>query len=192
MEDAAIIALYWERNQEAIEQSRQKYGAYCMTISRSILESREDAEECVSDTWLHAWNAMPPHKPNALRMFFAKLTRNISFSRFRRLNAQKRGGGRMEAVLDELAEVLADRSGVEDALDARELGETIRQFIRALPEREGDVFLRRYFFTETMEEIAGAYGITVNHAAVLLSRTRKKLRLCLMREGYLYETGESV
>lgn len=163
-----------------------------MTISRSILESREDAEECVSDTWLHAWNAMPPHKPNALRMFFAKLTRNISFSRFRRLNAQKRGGGRMDAVLDELAEVLADRSGVEDALDARELSETIRQFIRALPEREGDVFLRRYFFTETMEEIAGAYGITVNHAAVMLSRTRKKLRLCLMREGYLYETGGSV
>ena len=95
-------------------------------------------------------------------------------------------------MLDERAEVLADRSGVEDALDARELGETIRQFIRALPEREGDVFLRRYFFTETMEEIAGAYGITVNHAAVLLSRTRKKLRLCLMREGYLYETGGSV
>lgn len=89
MEDAAIVALYWERNQEAIECSREKYGSYCLTVSRNILDSREDAEECVNDTWLRAWNAMPPHRPRVLRMFFAKITRNISFSRFRRLAAKK-------------------------------------------------------------------------------------------------------
>ena len=192
MEDAAIIALYWERNQDAIEQSRQKYGTYCLTVSRNILDSREDAEECVSDTWLRAWNAMPPHRPDVLRMFFAKITRSISFSRFRQSSAKKRGGGSMQAVLDELAEVIADPSDVEDALDAHELSETVRQFIRELPEREGDVFLRRYFFSESMEEIAGAYGITVNNTAVILSRTRKKLRLRLIREGYLYESERSV
>ncbi len=192
MEDAAIIALYWERNQDAIEQSRQKYGAYCLTVSRNILDSREDAEECVSDTWLRAWNAMPPHRPDVLRMFFAKITRSISFSRFRQFSAKKRGGGSTQAVLDELAEVIADPSDVEDALDAHELSETVRQFIRELPEREGDVFLRRYFFSESMEEIAGAYGITVNNTAVILSRTRKKLRLRLIREGYLYESERSV
>ena len=116
----------------------------------------------------------------------------ISFSRFRQSSAKKRGGGSMQAVLDELAEVIADPSDVEDALDAHELSETVRKFIRELPEREGDVFLRRYFFSESMEEIAGAYGITVNNTAVILSRTRKKLRLRLIREGYLYESERSV
>ena len=135
---------------------------------------------------------MPPHRPDVLRMFFAKITRSISFSRFRQSSAKKRGGGSMQAVLDELAEVIADPSDVEDALDAHELSETVRQFIRELPEREGDVFLRRYFFSESMEEIAGAYGITVNNTAVILSRTRKKLRLRLIREGYLYESERSV
>lgn len=192
MEDAAIVALYWERNQEAIECSREKYGAYCLTVSRNILDSREDAEECVNDTWLRAWNAMPPHRPRVLRMFFAKITRNISFSRFRRLAAKKRGGGTMEAVLDELAELLADTSDVQETLDAHELGETVRQFIRTLPDRERDVFLRRYFFTENIREIAGAYGITENNTAVILNRTRGKLRLHLIREGYLYESKRSV
>lgn len=186
MEDAAIVALYWERNQDAIEQSRLKYGAYCMAVSQNILGSPQDAEECVSDTWLRAWNAMPPHRPSALRMFLAKITRNLSFSRFRRLAAQKRGGGTIDAVLDELAGVIADQSSVDDAVDARALGETVRLFIRELPDRERDVFLRRYFFTESIREIAAAYGITENHTAVILNRTRGKLRLHLIREGFLH------
>lgn len=135
---------------------------------------------------------MPPHRPRVLRMFFAKITRNISFSRFRRLAAKKRGGGTMEAVLDELAELLADTSDVQETLDAHELGETVRQFIRTLPDRERDVFLRRYFFTENIREIAGAYGITENNTVVILNRTRGKLRLHLIREGYLYESKRSV
>ena len=192
MEDAAIVALYWERNQDAIEQSRLKYGAYCMSVSRNILASPEDAEECVSDTWLCAWNAMPPQRPNALRMFFAKITRNLSFSRFRRLAAKKRGGGVMEAVLDELSEVLAGQTDVEETADAHALGETVRSFIRELPGRERDVFLRRYFFTESIREIAAAYGLTENHTSVILNRTRGKLRLRLIREGFLYENKRSV
>ena len=192
MEDTQIIQLFFARSEEAIMALAEKYGTACQKLSFNILQDNRDAEECVNDTWLRAWNAMPPHRPRVLRMFFAKITRNISFSRFRRLAAKKRGGGTMEAVLDELAELLADTSDVQETLDAHELGETVRQFIRTLPDRERDVFLRRYFFTENIREIAGAYGITENNTAVILNRTRGKLRLHLIREGYLYESKRSV
>lgn len=185
MEDRQIVMLYWERDPQAIELSRQKYGAYCFSVAHNLLASREDAEECVNDTWLHAWNGMPPNRPGILRMFLAKITRCVSFNRFKANNTQKRGGGQLPLVLEELAECIADESRVEDAVIAAELGESVRQFVRSLPEREGDIFVRRYFFTESITEIAQSYGITVNYTMVMLSRTRKKLKNHLMKEGYL-------
>lgn len=187
MEDQQIIALYWQRCADAIAQSKEKYGAYCFTIAENILQNQQDSEECVNDTWLHAWNAMPPHRPNALRMFFAKITRSISFDLWRRRSAQKRGGGQLPLVLEELSQCIASEDTLEDTLIAQELEQSIRSFLRTLPEREGDVFLRRYFFTESIKEIAACYGMTCNHVSVLLSRVRNQLRQYLIKEGFFDE-----
>lgn len=184
MEDHQIVELYRQRNADAITETANKYGAYCFAIAENILHNAEDAEECVNDTWLHAWNAAPPH-PGALRMFLAKITRNLSFDRFHARNAEKRGGGEITLVLDELAECLADRSSVEAQYEEKELEQCIRCFVRSLPKRDGNVFLRRYFFTEPVAAIAERYGLTENHVMVILSRVRKKLRLVLIKEGYL-------
>ena len=185
MEDTAIIDLYWARSQQAVAASEEKYGPYCHTIARRILDREEDAEECVNDTWLHAWNAMPPQRPNVLRMFLARITRNLSVNRFNARSAEKRGGGEIILVLDELADCLAGETNVEAEYEARELEECIRRFVRGLPERDGNVFVRRYFFTEPVTTIAGRYSLTENNVAVILSRTRMKLRAKLAKEGYL-------
>lgn len=187
MEDQQIIDLYWQRDPNAIGESQQKYGAYCYTISHNILHSREDAEECVNDTWLRAWNSMPPHRPARLALFFAKIVRNLSFNRAESLNAQKRGGGELPLVLDELAECIAAPSDVESEYEARELERSLNRFLRTLPPRECSLFLRRYFFTESTAQIAARYGLRENHVAVLLSRTRKKLRAFLSEEGFFHE-----
>ena len=126
MEDNRIIELYWQKNADAITESNRKYGAYCFTIADNILHNKEDSEECVNDTWLNAWNTMPPQKPTKLRMFLAKITRNLSFNRFNARSAKKRGGGEIVLVLDELAECLADKSDMEREYDARELSHCIR------------------------------------------------------------------
>lgn len=185
MEDSQIVELYWQKNADAISETANKYGAYCFMIAKNILQSTEDSEECVNDTWLHAWDAMPPQRPAALRMFLARITRNLSFDRFRAQTAEKRGGGEIPLVLDELAECLASQADVEAAYEDKELGACIRRFIRALPEREGNVFVRRYFFTEPAAAIAERYGLTENHVMVILSRVRKKLKQKLTKEGYL-------
>ena len=185
MEDQQIVELYWQKNADAISETSSKYGAYCFTIADCILHSTEDSEECVNDTWLHAWNAMPPQRPNVLRMFLARITRNLSVNRFNARSAEKRGGGEMILVLDELADCLAGETNVEAEYEARELEECIRRFVRGLPERDGNVFVRRYFFTEPVAVIAKRYGLTESNVTVILSRTRKKLRLKLAKEGYL-------
>ena len=187
MEDSRIIELYWKRSSDAITQSKEKYGSYCFAVANNILGNTEGSEECVNDTWFHAWNAMPPHRPDSLRMFFAKITRRVSFDRFKLLSAKKRGGGEIAAVLDELAECIAAETDIENELIAKELGESIRLFVRSLPARESDIFLRRYFFTEPIERIASRYGLTSNNTAVILSRTRSRLKDHLIKEGYLDE-----
>ena len=187
MNDRDIVNLYWQRSEQAIAETERKYGSYCHIIAYNILENSEDSEECVNDTWLNAWNAMPPQKPIRLQMFLAKITRNLSFNRFNARFAEKRGGGEIILVLDELAECLAAESDVESEYEARELGQRIRMFVRALPERDGNVFVRRYFFTEPVAEIAKRYGLTDNNVMVILSRTRKKLKTHLIKEGFLSE-----
>lgn len=184
MEDTQIIELYWQKNADAISETADKYGAYCFSIAESILHNTEDSEECVNDTWLHAWNAIPPQRPNILRMFLAKITRNLSFDRFNARNAQKRGGGELALVLDELAECLGT-SDTESAYEAKELRQCIRSFVRRLPPRDANVLVRRYFFAESVADIAKRYGLSENNVTVILSRTRKKLKAYLLKEGYL-------
>ena len=185
MEDSQIVELYWQKNTDAIAETANKYGSYCFTIAENILHNTEDSEECVNDTWLHAWNAMPPQKPNVLRMFLAKITRNLSFDRFNAKNAEKRGSGEIALVLDELGECLGGGVDTESAYEIKELRQCIQRFVRALPERDGNVLLRRYFFAESVANIAKRYGLTENNVMVILSRTRRKLKTYLLKEGYL-------
>ena len=186
MEDYQIIELYFQRNEDAIKETNSKYGSYCYAIANKILHNKEDSEECVNDTWFNAWNAMPPQRPTKLRLFLAKITRNLSFNRFQAQGAKKRGGGEINLVLDELAECIAHESNTENEYMAKELEESIRLFVRSLPERDGNIFVRRYFFTESISVIANRYKISANNVMVILSRTRKKLKEHLEKEG-LYE-----
>ncbi|MBP3352550.1 MAG: RNA polymerase sigma factor [Lachnospiraceae bacterium] len=187
MEDNQIVELYFQRDADAIKETDSKYGSYCFAIADSILHNKEDSEECVNDTWLSAWNAMPPQRPKVLRMFLAKITRNLSFNRFNARNAEKRGGGEIHLVLDELAECIASESDTENEYLAKELEQCIKLFVRKLPEREGNVFVRRYFFTESISMIAKRYGKNDNNVMVMLSRSRKKLKAHLEKEGYFSE-----
>ncbi len=187
MEDSQILDLYWQRNDDAITQTDQKYGAYCHAIADNILHDHQDAEECVNDTWMQAWQTIPPTRPSVLRLFLARITRNLSINRYYARQTQKRGGGQTALVLEELKECLAATSDVESDYLAKELGESIRLFVRQLPEREANVFVRRYFFTESVAHIAARYNLTENHVMVILSRTRKKLKLHLKKEGYFDE-----
>ena len=187
MEDHKIIELYFQRNTDAIKETDDRYGSYCFAIANNILHNNEDSEECVNDTWLNAWNAIPPQKPTILRMFLAKITRNLSFNRFEARNAEKRGGGEIHLVLDELAECIANESDTENEYLAKELEEIIRVFVRELPEKEGNIFIRRYFYTEPITMISKRYGMTDNYVMVILSRIRKKLKVRLEKEGYFNE-----
>ena len=187
MEDSQIVDLYWRKDANAIKESDTKYGAYCYAIADNILRNSEDSEECVNDTWLHAWNAMPPQKPSKLQLFLAKITRNLSFNRFNARSAQKRGSGEIVLVLDELTECIAYSESAEQEYEGKELEQCIRLFVQTLPQRERNVFVRRYFYTEPVSAIAKRYNLTESNALAILSRTRKKLKTHLTREGFFSE-----
>ena len=183
MEDGKIIELYWARSQQAIAESEQKYGRYCHTIARHILEREEDAEECVNDTWLRAWNAMPPQRPGILSAFFGKLTRNLSLDRWRQARAAKRGGGQTEVALQELEDCLPDRRRPEEALEAGETAALISAFLRRQPQLDRVLFVRRYFHLEPLDELARRLGLTTAQVKSRLHRTRCKLKAALEQEG---------
>ena len=185
MDDREIVALYLNRNESAIWESQQKYGAYCNTIARNITGCTEDAEECVSETWFKAWNAIPPQRPTFLKAFLGKITRNLALDSVRRKTAESRGGGVVPLVLDELAECLPSRDSVEAQVDARELGRAISAFVRQLKQRDGNLFLRRYFYMDSLEDAAAFVGMSPKNAAVSLHRTRKRLEEYLRKEGYV-------
>jgi RNA polymerase sigma-70 factor (ECF subfamily) len=136
LDDEMIVRLYWNRNENAISESSRKYGAYCTAIAQNILQNRSDAEECVNDTWLRAWNAMPPHMPSVLSVFLGKITRNLSFDRFRKLHREKRGGGSFDVVLDELAECVSGSDDTERRWEETELKEEIDRFLSRLPKEQ--------------------------------------------------------
>ena len=184
MEDHAIIDLYWSRDPEAIRRTGEKYGGYCRTIARNILADRRDAEECDNDTWLSAWNAMPEDRPSLLAQYLGKITRNLAFDRWRAGRAEKRGGGELPLVLEELAECVSPADTLQ-AVEAAELEAAVNRFLRALPERERGVFLRRYWFTEPMADVARRYGMRETTVRTSLFRTREKLRRHLEKEGFL-------
>lgn len=185
MEDEQIVALYWERSEQAISETAQKYGAYCASISYGILQNREDAQECVSDTYVDAWNSMPPHRPSILATFLGKITRRISIDCWRRKNAAKRGGGEMVIALEELGECVRDTKSVESEFQRRELIRVMDRFCSGLGVTERQVFLSRYWYLDSIGQIGERYGFSESKVASMLHRTRGKLRRTLEEEGYL-------
>ena len=186
MDDERIISLFRQRSQDAIAAVSVKYGNYCSGIAGNILPSKEDAEECVNDTWLHAWNAIPPHAPPNLARFLGKITRELSINRYKAKFAQKRGGGEYDLALEELGDV-ASTSGspVEEAVEMELLGKAISGFLREQPVLYADVFIRRYYHLCSIKQIADEFSISESKTKSILFRVRKKLYSFLESEGLL-------
>ncbi len=182
MEDSRIVDLYWQRDETAITETESKYGRFCFSIANRILENPEDARECVNDTYLGAWNAMPPHRPEILSSFLGKITRRLSLKKRRDRSAEKRGGGSVEVSIDELEECLPSGQSMDENLAVAELSEIIDSFLEALPQGERRVFLRRYWFFDPIREIALRYGFSESKVKMMLKRTRDKLLVCLQKE----------
>ena len=178
--DAEIVELYFARSEEAIAQSDRKYGKTCHRIAYNILYSDQDAEECVNDTWLRAWNAIPPERPAALGAWLSAVTRRLALSRYDYKTAAKRYGG-IQTSLDELAECVPD--GSITLADDVAMGMIINSFLESLPARTRMVFMRKYWYMDSVEGIAAAMGLSVSAVKVILHRTRKKFRAWLDKEG---------
>lgn len=182
MEDGAIIELYWRRDTGAVAETRAKYGVLLRSLAGRFV-SPEDAEECEADAYLRAWETIPPERPASLRAYLARIVRNLALDRLRRQGADKRGGGEARAVLEELDAVAPDSAFGEAS--ARELGRAVSDFIRTLPRRDGDIFIRRCFYAEPVGDIARRFSMTPNAVSVSLTRTRKKLAAYLKKEGLI-------
>ena len=183
MDDTQIVELYWARKESAIAETEVKYGSYCFSIAQNILQDTDDAQESVNDTWLHAWNSMPPHRPSVLSTFLGKLTRRISIDKWRRKNAKKRGDGQLPLVLAELEDCISDEKSVEDETERKLLGEVIASFVKSLPEAEQKVFLCRYWYMDSVSSIATRFRFSESKVKSMLYRTREKLRVRLEKEG---------
>ncbi len=184
MDDKEILDLYWRRDSSAIWATAEKYGSYCKTIAINILENNEDADECVNDTYLNAWNSIPPRRPKMLATYLGKIVRNLSFDRYRRRQADKRGAGQMEMVLEELSECVSGRDSVEVEIDRKELVRELDKFLGTLPKELSGIFLCRYWYAMPIGEIAGKFGKTESNVSVILNRLRKKLKNYLLEQGY--------
>lgn len=184
MDDERIIELYFKRDEDAIVRTSEKYGPYCFRVAENILLDHMDSEECVNDTWLRAWSSIPPKRPQVMRVFLAKITRSIAFNRYNARNAKKRGGGEIALVIDELSECVGDGDAASDA-ELHELGEAVNSFLETLPELERNILIRRCFFTESVDNVAKRYSMTGSAVMNRLSRTRRKLREYLVKEGLL-------
>ena len=182
MEDAEIVDLYWQRDQQAIAETDKKYGAYCQHIAYAVCSDRLDAEECVNDTWLRAWGAMPDKRPTVLATFLGKITRNLAINRFQRKTRKKRGGGETELALEELEDCIPAALDVERRYALQEFRQAIGRFVSGLSETEQKVFVARYWYLSPVEEIARRLQISSSKTKSMLFRLRNRLRLYLKEE----------
>ena len=183
MEDSKIVDLYWQRSEQAVPETAAKYGSYCRTIAYNILCDAQDAEECVNDTYLKAWNSMPTNRPSRLAPYLGKLSRWISLTRLRERNSLRRGGGEVSLVLDELTEVVDSGENVQRTVELRELSQAVRRFLAGVDETEAQVFLARCWYMASIAEIADKFGFTESKVNSMLHRTRQKLQKHLKEEG---------
>ena len=183
MEDCDIIELYWQRDQDAIQATADKYGGFLWNITWNILRYHGDAEECVNDTYLRTWNAIPPARPSAFRAWLGRITRNLSLDRWKQSRAEKRGGDGMEVLLGELDQCVPAPHGTEQAVEDQELAALISRFLRGLSKDSRIMFLRRYWYGEDVADIARKLGCNQGKVKSSLFRTRKALRAYLEKEG---------
>lgn len=182
MSDKDIVARFWERDQTALPLSAEKYGRYVYAIAFAILRDDEDAKESENDTYLAAWNSIPPHRPSDLRSYLGKLARRLSLDKWRERTAAKRGGGQVPLCLHEMSECLPDRRGIDDDLESSTVTAVLNSFLRGLSDEERNVFLRRYWYFDDVKAIAERFGYSPSKIKSMLFRTRKKLRARLEQE----------
>lgn len=182
MNDMQIVELYLSRNEEAIIASQETYGAYCRSIAAHIL-CDEDAAECVNDTWLRAWNAIPPHRPERLGPFLGKITRNLALDRYRHNTAARRGGDGVAVALEELGDCLPAADDTAKTVEDAALSEVLTRFVVQLPRDTARMFLRRYWYLWSVADIAAAFGCSEGSVKARLFRTRVQLRAFLEKEG---------
>lgn len=185
MEDSQIVALYLERNEQAVRETAAKYGGYCMSIARSILHSDEDAAEIVNESYLAVWQSIPPNQPETLTAYIGRITRTLCFRRLRSAYAAKRGSGETTAALDELSECIGSGQNVEQEIEAKELSVRISCFLLGLPEPERSLFVCRYWYFNSIHEIAAQFGFSQSKVKSVLFRNRKKLIQMLKEEGLI-------
>ena len=183
MEDAAIVDLYWQRSDQAISETDHKYGRYCHAIAYNFVKNKEDAEECVNDTWFRAWNSMPDKRPSVLSTFLGAITRHLAISVYRGKTSQKRGSGEMPLALDELSECVPTGADLEQEYEIKEFEEAVGMFVESLPEAEQKVFVARYWYLAPVSEIAEKMHFTQGKTKSMLFRIRNKLREYLREEG---------
>lgn len=185
MNDQEILDLYFARSEQAIDASAEKYGRYCHTVAMHILYNQEDSEECVNDTWLRAWGSIPPKRPQMLRSFFGRITRNLALNRWEYVHAEKRGHGETAAALEELSECIPDKRAAEaDTMtESITLSDCINHFLEGQKPENRILFVRRYFYLSDIRELAAAYGFTESKVKMTLSRMRTQLREALKQEG---------
>ncbi len=185
MDDKRIIDLYWKRDETALSETKIKYGTYCRNVAYNILRSTEDTDECENDTYLAAWSAIPPARPDPLRAFLGRITRNIAVKRLRAQGALKRGGGDVLLPFEELSECVPDGEGMESIIDKRELAATIDAFLLSLRPADRKAFVMRYWYSNDVKDIAKALHSGESRVKMMLKRTREKLRAYLAERGII-------
>lgn len=184
MDDSKIIDLFYARSEQAIMELSTKYGAVCSKVAKNILNNSHDAEECVNDAYLGAWNTIPPQNPNPLLTYICRIVRNLSIMKYHANTAIKRNSF-YDAALDELEDCLASSETVEDKLTAKELSDALDQFLDTLVQENRVIFVRRYWYSDSISEIAERLHMSKNNVSVRLSRTRERLKNYLKKEGYI-------
>lgn len=183
MTDYDIVKLYFARSEKAILETDKKYGAYCYFIADNILENRLDSEECVNDTYLKTWNSVPPQKPNNLRTYLGKITRNLAINRFKHNSAKKRGGTQTQLVLSELENCLPSGNDTEIAFDETLLIKALEKFLKSQSKVNRNIFLRRYWYMSSVKEIAVSFKMSESKVTSVLFRMRQRLKVHLEKEG---------
>ncbi len=185
VEDQAIIALFEQRNEQAISASEQQYGSLCRSVAHDITGSTEDAEECLNDALFTVWNSIPPSKPRNLCAYLLRLVRNAALDRYRSVHAAKRGASHYSGSLDELAEIIPDGSDTVSDLERREMLSAVTAFLKELPQKQRDLFVRRYWYSSDIGTLSELFDMSEGNVKMTLSRLRKRLKNYLEKEGLL-------
>lgn len=184
MTDNAIINLFWDRNELAISSTEEKYQSYLYKISTNILYNEQDVKECLNDTYLSVWNSIPPNRPKSFKVYIGKIIRNISLNKLKSERAKKRGGGQAEAVLCELNECVSTVFDIAEELNEKELTGLIEIFLRSQPKQKRNVFIKRYWYLNSINEISAEFNMNESKVTAILFRMRKELKTILEKEGF--------